>query len=297
MNLSDIILDNFTGSISRTSRRGRRFYGGINIHILRESTKDYQTLHCCSVVKTTTVNWSYFIDPTVDIELITSWIEEISPMFPALKIRVVYRPLSQFSSLPYSYDYTTGIIPLIVAEYSKKSYPVEAYLAHHLIRACLSDETIPYIKQYFLIKKSTPDLYFWNRIFLCQFGFNMYYYFWLTDRRFFNLTTKEEFEKKARDYSYTSSFDFFEYFRGDFPIAFRKKMSELYLKGQFDLIISNLKLSKYVTPTDAFKKKSKNFLYSVKYKVGFEDEENYYITGDNYLQRKYPKTNFNIVEE
>jgi len=294
MKLSDIILDKFWGSTRRHNRRSGRFVDGLNICIKREPNS-YQTLHCCSSVKTTCADWSYFINPDLDIDFITTWINEISPIFPALKIRILYNSTSQFINLPYTYS--NRLVPLIIAEYSQKSYPVEAYLAHHLIRACLANEFIPYINQYFLIKEHTPDLYFWNRIFLCQFGFRIYYYYWLTDRRFFNLTNKEEFEKRARSYSYTSSYDFFEYFKADYPLSFRNNIAKLYSNGQFNMIISNLKLSKYIAPTDAFKKKSKNFLYSSKYKVGFEDEETYSVTGDNYLNRKYLKTNFNIVEE
>lgn len=294
MKFSDIILDKFLGSTKRFSKRSSRFVDGLNICIKRDSDS-YQIMRCCSSVKTTQSDWSYFINPDLDIDFITTWINEISPIFPTLNIRILYNSTSQFIILPYSYS--NRLVPLIIAEYSQKSYPVEAYLAHHLIRACLADKFIPYIKQYFLIKEYTPDLYFWNRIFLCQFGFNIYYYFWLTDRRFFNLTNKEEFEKQARSYPYTSSYDFFEYFRADYPLSFRNNIAKLYLNGQFDMIISNLKSSKYVTPTDAFKKKSKNFLYSSKYKVNFEDEETYSVIGDNYLHRKYLKTNFNIVEE
>lgn len=211
--------------------------------------------------------------------------------YNVLQIKAAYDYLQGYISK----DYTITLVNVL---YSKKLYTIEAYLAHILFRALYSEETRDFINQYFKIKDKTPDLYFWNRIFLTQFGFRFYYYYWLTDGRFFKLTNKEDFTNKIKNFKFNSSLQFFE---DNFSMTIPKNIligiSKEYSEGNLNTLLNNMKELPQVSPTEKFKAKSKFFKYSDKYSVIFMLEDYYYIRNDQFYIRKYKKTNFNIVEE
>lgn len=251
--------------------------------------------NCCSFVRTTQNDCLYLVDPNINRELLKDWINEISINFPTLEIKLLSVPYDRVRDNPYIFKGNS--MEVIQARYSKKSYIVEAYLAHHLIRACFHKESIVFVKQYFEIKKVVPDLYFWNIIFLCQLGLNMYYYFWLTNKRVFHMITKEEFEKRTKQCFSNSSKEFLEYFSGEFPSEETLLLiRQLYLERRFDIIVKNLGTTRYVVPKKYARSRKNSLLrFFDTYKVLFEDEMHYYITADDYYIKKYKKTNFNVI--
>ena len=201
------------------------------------------------------------------------------------------------SSVVRSLKRNNGKMSLLKVLYTKSRYKVEKYLAHILIRAAFSDETLPFIKQYYTIKESMPGLYFWNIIFLTQFGFDMNYYWWLTEQRIFKFTTEEEFAECARDYGGTSSQMFFSnYFvRGKYPRSHLLKLKTFYEKKDFKTVLDSLSNSLVVTPTDKFREKNKNFIISDTYDVALYNDKYYYVLADDYRIKKCSKSNFNII--
>jgi len=200
-------------------------------------------------------------------------------------------------SIVKSFKRNKGKISLLKVLYTKSRYKVEKYLAHILIRAAFSDETLPFIKQYYTIKESMPELYFWNIIFLTQFGFDMNYYWWLTEQRIFKFTTEEEFAECASQYSGTSSQMFFSnYFvRGKYPRSHLLKLKTFYEKKDFKTVLDSLSNSLVVTPTDKFREKNKNFIISDTYDVALYNDKYYYVLADDYRIKKCSKSNFNII--
>lgn len=187
----------------------------------------------------------------------------------------------------------SGTVWCIKAEYSKKTYTTEAYLAHHLIRAALS---IPhfrdYINQYFLIKEALPDMYFWNIIFLTQFGFDYYYYYWLTDRRLFKLTTAKEFEKVAKNWADPNTRAFFENFAGNYHASLITRMKNHYIESNFKEVVELMSIGLSVRVKPECKSKFVNLQLSDIYAVSLIEDDYYFIKGDDLTMRKYKKSNF-----
>jgi hypothetical protein len=184
----------------------------------------------------------------------------------------------------------------IQALYHKKAYMIEAYLAHHLIRAGLSSEFTDFIKQYFLIKSKLPNEYFWNLIFINMFGFNIYYYYWLTNQRTFKLTTPEIFNKKAQEYKDVSSLQFFRNFFMDFNKNTLNNLIELYKVGRFEEF--RLEMS-HLTKVEV-KESSRNRLKSLRlfqnYEIIDQTETQYTLRADDYRLHNYLKKNFNTIK-
>lgn len=188
------------------------------------------------------------------------------------------------------------MINLVQAHYSKKSYSVEAYLAHHLIRAGICKDFEPFINQYFTIKKAVPELYFWNLIFLTQFGFQFYYYYWLTENRHFKLITPEVFEAAAEEYEDYSSKGFLGNFHTTYSTGTLSRLEKLYKEGEFAKIIEMLSCSFIVAIKPEKKEKFINLRLSDNYGVTSIEEDYYFITGDDYKMRRYKQSNFNIID-
>jgi len=175
------------------------------------------------------------------------------------------------------------------------------YIAHILIRAALSSEgPIDFIKQYFYIKEKTPDLYFWNRIFLTQFGFNFNNYFWFTSYRTFKFTTKEKFTEASIRHKNDFANRFFNTFGYIYREGVLKKLKELYLKEEFDEFIKICSTDfsfKIVRLKDKYKDRFINLKLSKSYITnGIAEEGNcYLIMGDDYKVRKYRKDRFIFV--
>jgi hypothetical protein len=187
-------------------------------------------------------------------------------------------------------------IYLLRVLYSKRRYDVERYLAHILIRAAFAEELHPFIDQYYLIKSKLPDVYFWNLIFLTQFGFDINPYYWLTSTRVFKFTTEEEFEKIAVGFQGTSASRFFD---TNFVHRIIKKtegsLSEIYRKGEFVNIYESMSGSTKVKPTDDFRSKSSTFMISDSYEVLLFDNSHYWVYNDEYNIKKCKKCNFVVV--
>jgi hypothetical protein len=206
-----------------------------------------------------------------------------------------YSHYNKISDIIYSSIKQNDPVYVIQALYSCKGYSIQAYIAHHLIRALFSEETIPFIKQYYRIKEKIPNEYFWNIIFLCQFGFRMYYYFWLTDDRLFMKITKEKFDKVAKEYRGHSSQQFFSHFKKNVSISIKRHLQRLYREENFKMFLDNLSLDLSVSPIEKFKNKSTKFRFKPVYKVEIETPNEYIIMGDDYYLKAYKKSNFNIV--
>ncbi len=189
-------------------------------------------------------------------------------------------------------DEKDKIYNVVQALYSNKTYSVEAYLAHHLIRAGFSNEFIPFIKQYYRIKEKLPNQFFWNLIFLTLFGFNIYYYYWLTGSRTFKLITEEEFDFAAKQYIETSSQNFLDNFYVSHSPSVLSRLIELYTDERFDEMASILSNSIVVYLKPEKKGKFKNLNLSVDYPVSSVDKDYYFIIGDDYKMRRYSVKNF-----
>jgi len=185
----------------------------------------------------------------------------------------------------------------VQALYSKKTYRVEAYLAHHLIRAGLNNEFNPFIEQYFQIKKALPEMYFWNLIFLTQFGFNFYYYYWLTADRTFKLTDKKTFLEKAHAYTDTSSLHFLRNFYIEQNGMTYNILKKLYIKGEFAEVARMLGNTAKITVREDKKAKLTNLRIADSYEVLSMDDKYYHVRGDDFRMHKYLKSHFNIIRE
>lgn len=307
--MSKIILDDFTEARTSEGAKTARFVRGVPMIIA--PITDYDVIrcgqpivfvgyfNCCSFVRTTICDQLYLVDPKINVNLLERWVREITPVYPDLDIRIINIPVSSINiNFTLSYDFKdTTFAKCIYVRYSNKKNQVDSYMAHHLIRALYHEQTAPFINQYFKIKKVLPDMYFWNIIFLCQFGFKMYHYFWFTDHRLLNMTTKKEFEKISEDYQGHSSMELLDKFKTSFPSEMLEEMKTLYLQGRFGLVASNLGTVRYVVPKEHVKKDKSNALrFFREYKVLFENTANYLIRNDEYYVKYYPKNNFNIVK-
>jgi hypothetical protein len=181
--------------------------------------------------------------------------------------------------------------------YSQKKYKVEAYLAHHLIRAGLSFEFKKFIDQYFLIKKALPGEYFWNLIFLTQFGFNFYYYYWLTNDRTFKLTDEDSFNSKAKIFVDTSSQYFLREFYVDQNVMTYNHLKELYCSGKFKEVAKALGSTIRIEVKPSRKNKVTTLRIADNYEVFSMDDKYYHIRGDDFRMRKYLKNNFNVIKK
>lgn len=184
----------------------------------------------------------------------------------------------------------------IQALYRKKTYMIEAYLAHHLIRAGLSYQFSDFIKQYFLIKSKLPNEYFWNLIFMTMFGFNIYYYYWLTNQRTFKLTTPEIFNKKAKEYRDVSSLQFFRNFFMDFNKNTLANLVELYKAGRFEEFRIEISHLTKVEVKESSRSKLKSLRLFQNYEIIDQTETQYILRADDYKLHRYLKNNFNIVK-
>ena len=182
----------------------------------------------------------------------------------------------------------------IQALYSHSNKYLLKYIAHVLIRAIFAMESIEFVKQYFYIKEKTPNLYFWNRIFLTQFGFNFNNYFWLTSWRTFRFITEEEFIRESNNDNNERANSFFSKFEVSYCNKILNKLKELYLSDNFDSFIKMYFNSPEVVKLkDEYKNKFINLRLSKEYITTISDEKDYYlIVGDDYKMRKYRKDRF-----
>ena len=185
----------------------------------------------------------------------------------------------------------------IQALYSKKAYTVQAYLAHHLIRAGISDQFKAFIDQYFKIKKELPKEYFWNLIFLTQFGFKFYYYYWLTNARQFRLTSKEEFERTATYHSDTSSLALFAKFSVSQTGITFNHLKKLYLDGDFKNVVMLLRSSVKIQVKASKRERLTNLRIANYYDVLSMDENYFTIRGDDFRMHRYLKSNFIVIQK
>ncbi len=187
-------------------------------------------------------------------------------------------------------------IPCIQALYSNPhSGNVLTYLAHILIRAGIVPDTINFVKQYFYIKEKTPGLYFWNRIFLTQFGFNFNSEYWLTSGRVFKFTNENTFNNTIKGFYSTSANEFFRLFHWrSVSEGVFSKLKDLYLAEKFDDFIESCSTVITVKLKPEYKNKFPNLMISDKYEVYMSEGDSYYISGDDYKLRKYKKDNFII---
>jgi len=184
-------------------------------------------------------------------------------------------------------------IYIICSNYSMHShYALQKYIAHHLIRAALSREFIPYINQYYLIKEKCPNLNFWNKIVLCQFGFQMYYYYWLTGSRFMRSINDDDFKNVVYKFPSSSTRNAFYEFEINLSPAVINDLKKAYLNQEFEYVLTNLRENIKVRPTDDFKSKTRNFDFKNEYSVELELPTKYVIAGDNFVRRAYLKKNF-----
>lgn len=262
------------------------------IKYLKEYTDSYNSFYVTS--KITAFHYKATLKNILDFD-----------RFDFEELKIFYRDAFQDKAYNYNLIALTNILYyrsknykayVIRALYQNRKSRVEPYLAHHLIRAILTEEFIPYIKQYFAIKEKNPDMYFWNIIFLCQFGFRIYYYYWLTDKRLFSFITKKDFANRILEYKGDSSFDFFSPFYKTLPKPFMKALQLMYESYDFENFYKNLVIDSYVRPTEKFLKRSSNFNFKQKYKVLFETASQYIITGDDYRNKRYLKKNFIKIE-
>ena len=307
----DILLDGFYPIGSSDNNQKARFKEGTpmciatvenaNISYINGEIIEFSSYNnCCSFVRTVPHDCIYLVDPKIEEELLENWIKEISPVFPSLSIKLLDIAPNRIDGDNYYNDlHKNKTAKIISTRYSQKSYPVEAYLAHHLIRACFDSQSIIFVKQYFEIKKVVPDMYFWNIIFLCQFGLNMYYYFWLTNERIFHMTTEEEFNKFTKKNMDTSSKSFFDYFAGVILNPdILNSLKELYLSKRFDLVAENLGKVKFVVPKDSTRIRKNSLLRLFKeYQVLFESDDHYLVRADDYNNRRYKKNKFKTVKQ
>ena len=184
----------------------------------------------------------------------------------------------------------------IQALYRQKAYVLEAYLAHHLIRAGLSRQFNDFIKQYFLIKSKLPNEYFWNLIFMTMFGFNIYYYYWLTNQRTFKLTTPKAFNKKANEYKDVSSLQFFRNFFMDFNVGTLNNLMELYKAGRFEEFRFEMTHNTRVEVKESSKNRLKSLRLFQNYEVINQTDKVYTLRADDYRLHNYLKKNFNTIK-
>jgi hypothetical protein len=110
------------------------------------------------------------------------------------------------------------------------------------------------------------------------------------------MTSPNGFKTRAERFVGVSSLDFLNYFKKDLPDATLHEIQDLYRAEDFTSIVKILSDNSLVVPTSTFKKRSNNFRYKSIYKIEQECDNGYIITGENYITRKYRKSNFNIVE-
>lgn len=259
-------------------------------HIKEEFSKSYPVLVTAAGYNVIRVNSCDAIDPeSVTPEKVIRYLSTLIIMnIDNISARITTR---NFKLPPESKEKL-----YIQALYSQKTYTIEAYLAHHLIRAGLSFDFSEFIEQYFMIKKVLPDMYFWNLIFLTQFGFNNYYYYWLTSDRTFKLTNPETFNIKAHEWNDTSSLQFLRQFYLEYNGITHKHLKELYCAGKFKKMAAMLGHSIKISVKDTKKKKLSNLKIAENYNILSMDDKYYYIRGDDFRMHKYLKSNFNIVK-
>lgn len=186
-------------------------------------------------------------------------------------------------------------IYIIQALYSNSTNVINSYLAHILIRAAFTEECRVFIEQYFKIKEQTKDMYFWNRIFLTQFGFRFHYYYWLTSDRVFRFVEKEEFEKSLNNCKGFSVQELLHNFTNrSLSLEYIDKLKEHYIQGNLEPIIDAMKKSVKV------KVKVKNSIYNLRlssiYTAVLEEcSDSFSIQGDDFTINKYNKELFEYV--
>lgn len=177
--------------------------------------------------------------------------------------------------------------------YSKRRFTIERYIAHILIRAAFSKELHPFIDQYYLIKSRLPEVYFWNLIFITQFGFDINPYYWLTGTRTFKFTTKEKFEEAMKGHGGNSSNYFFDsLFKNKMLVSLENNLSETYKRGDFKSFYKSMIKTVHVKPTEDFRLKSSSFKISDRYEVLLFDSDYYCVYNDEYNIKKCKKHNF-----
>jgi len=179
--------------------------------------------------------------------------------------------------------------------YSNKISHIQGYLAHHLIRAGFATEFASFRKQYFLIKSKLPDIGFWNTIFLTQFGFNIYYYFWLTGDRTLVVENDTKMSEDIREATCTSSQGFLDQHNVSLSSNALDKAIDYYEKGEFEKTFNILSGKVLVELLEEHKKKFKNLRLSDLYSAFSEDDKYYFITGDDFVLRRYSKRNFKVI--
>jgi len=181
--------------------------------------------------------------------------------------------------------------------HTKRTYSLESYLIHHFIRAGISPELNIFVNQYYRVKELKPDLYFWNAILIAQMGFSIYEYWWLTGVRRFKLLSKEKFEKLIKNYSSDSSNDFFRKLQQNYSPVIQNKIIALYKNENIEelckiilgsvniLTLKPEKLTRFI-----------NLKLKSTYSIESEQDDFFFIKGDDERIRRYKKSNFNIDE-
>jgi len=225
---------------------------------------------------------------SIDKSLIMKY---ISRLFIANKHNIISYICKKIETAKQSDD-----VELLQVLYSKKTSNIQAYLAHHLIRAGFSADFSPFINQYFIIKEQLPDIGFWNRILYTQFGFKFYYYYWLTDQRTFRNVSDEEMANLIKNSSRNSSKDFLANFQSDMSIAIKNRARILYSAGDFIRFHQLMTGGVLVQLLPESVKKFTNLRLSSDYTVTSDDDKYYFIQGDDYKLRRYSKKHFKILE-
>lgn len=185
--------------------------------------------------------------------------------------------------------YDTALVQVL---YSKKSYPLESYLATHLVRIGLAEELFDFMDQYYMIKETVPELSFWKRIVYTLFGFDFHAYYWLTGDRTFKAFTEDDFILAAKISGHGSSHSLFHKFSVELSEKKIENLKRLYSIGDFRAFVNAIENPKCVSLKES-KKGKLNFLKILdKYEIFDEDTKNYFIKSDDFRVRKYSKSNF-----
>ena len=131
---------------------------------------------------------------------------------------------------------------------------------------------------------------------MTQFGFNFYYYYWLTSDRTFKLTTPEIFFDKAKKFEDTSSLHFLRLFFIEQSAMTFNHLKGLYLKGDFKNVAMMMGSTIKIEVKDSLRKKFTNLRIAESYDVMSMDENYYHVRGDDFRMHKYSKNNFNIIK-
>jgi hypothetical protein len=129
-----------------------------------------------------------------------------------------------------------------------------------------------------------------------MFGFNIYYYYWLTNQRTFKLTTPKAFNKKANEYKDVSSLQFFRNFFMDFNVGTLNNLMELYKAGRFEEFRFEMTHNTRVEVKESSKNRLKSLRLFQNYEVINQTDKVYTLRADDYRLHNYLKKNFNTIK-